>query len=306
MYWRVVTIIMPLSLLALSPWIPGSNMALAGPLDCSQPIPYAVGQVLEGDNTGLTNNVTDYGGGFFGVVGMTGGEQAYVIEIDRQYSLVGVTISCETVHSVALLKSCNPSDDEWTYSHVGRFSEVFSLTPGTYYLVIDSSLADEGPFTISSNGDFLHQAADRCDSPDLPLLDPLDYPINVMTTGTFAADYMIPAGGCQGDMPDGVDGIDLVYGFELNDTTFLEISHSDSPFYITTDCGDSDACVTGSDWVPRDSEFLFTHAGPRTRYFLVFHDYHGVVNFSYRHNGDKADGVGVVRATWGTLKSLYR
>jgi hypothetical protein len=114
-------------------------------LDCTNAIPINCGDVVNGDNTGMPNNVSAYSCTGWSE---TGGEVVYqlVIPAGVCYEVTGALSGMTGDLDVWFLGSCDENDC-LTYGDTGFTTGC--LEPGTYYIVVDGYYGAASPFTLT-------------------------------------------------------------------------------------------------------------------------------------------------------------
>lgn len=132
--------------------------------------------------------------------------------------------------------------------------------------------------------------------------------INLTGNNSLALhDYTLSSGSCTGYSATGRDlvwVVDMPTGAALSVT--MTTSGWDDSIFLITDCNDPhNTCVAGADEYPDNSFFMFTNAGPPTRYYLVVSAYaSGVGDFAVTGLLDAP--VSLEPTSWGRTKALYR
>ncbi len=132
--------------------------------------------------------------------------------------------------------------------------------------------------------------------------------INLTGNNALAThDYSLSSGSCTGYSSTGRDlvwVVDMPSGATLSVT--MTTSGWDDSIFLITDCADPhNTCVAGADEYPDGSSFMYTNAGPTTRYYLIVSAYaSGTGDFNVTGLLDAP--VAIETTSWGRTKALYR
>ncbi|MBN1826238.1 MAG: hypothetical protein JW958_08225 [Candidatus Eisenbacteria bacterium] len=286
-----------------------------GLLDCANAIGICCGQTLQGDNTGMPNNVINYG---TSTLSENGGEVVYCFglpTVSQQVTITLVPSGCDL--DLWVLGSCDEADELAHSAGTGTEVVTFScLDPGFYYIVVDGYGSTypgaECPFEISIDcedcpvvpeNDTCEGAFDLCALADGGVFN------ESYNTILANNDYTLAYGGCTGYATDGPD---VVYEICLEPGGSIDVTQTgtnDMALYLITDCADPlGSCVIGSDncCTGVDEYFVYTSVAGGTYYLIVD---------AYSSTG----GTGTIYGTltgcctsatesgsWGSVKQLFR
>ena len=162
-------------------------------LDCTNAIPINCGDAVAGDNTGMPNNVVNYG---CTTLSENGGEVVYELVLPeglcQEVTVTMVPGGCDL--DLFFLGSCDESDCLY-YSGTTSTETIVTgcLEPGTYYIVVDgygsSYPGAECPFDLTVD-------CVECDCP-VPPCCPFENTIYMIDFNVDPSYWLLPCGGAS-------------------------------------------------------------------------------------------------------------
>jgi hypothetical protein len=145
---RLMTILMFAGILGLLVTTASANKPIEKPdawtrglLDCSNAIPLYCNSTVNGDNTGMPNNVVTYSCSSWNEAG---GEVVYELTLDQYYDLTATLSGMSCDLDIFLLASC----DEAACLAYGNSAVTGEFGPGTFYVVVDGYSGAECAYTL--------------------------------------------------------------------------------------------------------------------------------------------------------------
>lgn len=218
-----------------------------GLLDCSGAIPIACGDVVSGDNTGLTDSVSAYS-----CVGWNeaAGEVIYELVLDGDYSVTGTISNLSADLDIFFLDAC----DEAMCVAYGNTTFNADVSAGTYYIVVDGYNGAESPFDLEVTCDAILPpppplaGGETCDDAvDLQSGSLAQFSVDL---SGYASDYT--GGDCFSWSTNGGDAVYKIYLTAGESFTATEDGSCDMALYVFDDCASgvslacSDACCSGA------------------------------------------------------------
>ena len=274
-----------------------------GLLDCTVAIPIACGDVVQGDNTGLPNNVDTYSCTGWNEAG---GEVVYELVLDGDYAVTGTIANMATDLDIWFLEGC----EEAACVAYGNVTFTAEVAAGTYYIVVDGYNGAESAFDLTVDCSPISPPPptpdnDTCDGAiDLQEqgLATFDVPL---ATGGYTNAYSQGYGGCTGYNTNGPDAVYKIWLAAGESFTVTEFGGTcDMAMHLITDClDDYTSCVAGSDNCCAGADEVISYVAAADGWYYLIVDAYSSAGCDVSVTIDAP--VGNEAMEWGQVKSLY-